>query len=65
MFFFRDGIYTPDLPSIAGLPEVEDFIGRTVSSEYRKEDRDWVVLYNSKVKKTLDINLVQTFAHAR
>jgi len=57
--------YTPDLPSVDVVPVVEDFTLQPVPSGYRKEGDDWVVLYNPKVKKTLDINPAHTFVHAR
>ena len=47
------------------MPVVEDFTLQPIPSEYRKEGCDWVVLYNPKVKKELDINLVHTFVHAK
>ena len=45
---------------------VEDFTLQPVPSEYRKEGFDWVVLYNPKVKKALDITAEgRTIGHAR
>lgn len=35
----------------------------TVPSEFKKEGGDWHVVYNPKVKKALDINLVHAFKH--
>ena len=34
------------------------------SSEYVKDGGDWCAVYNSQVRKALDINLVHTFLHA-
>lgn len=34
------------------------------SSEYVKDGGDWCAVYNSQVRKALDINLVHTFVHA-
>jgi len=34
------------------------------SSEYVKDGGDWSAVYNSQVRKALDINLVHTFVHA-
>ena len=61
---FRDGV-TPNLPSINAMPVDQDFTPQTFTSQYRKEGRDWVVLYNFQAKNTLDIDLVHTFVHAR
>jgi hypothetical protein len=60
----NDCAYTPGLPSIDVVRVVEDFTLEPVPSEYAKAGRDWVVLYNPKVEKTLDLNLVHTFEHA-
>jgi glucose repression regulatory protein TUP1 len=35
-----------------------------LSSEYVKDGGDWCAVYNSQVRKALDINLVHTFFHA-
>lgn len=34
------------------------------SSEYVKDGGDWCAVYNSQVRKSLDINLVHTFVHS-
>ena len=57
--------YTPNLPSINVVPVVEDFMMQPVPVESTEKGCDWVALYNSKVKKALDINLVHTFVHER
>ena len=63
MFFFFVTVYIH--PGINVALVVEDFTLQPVPSEYRKGGFGWVVLYNPKVKKTLDINLIHTFDHRR
>jgi glucose repression regulatory protein TUP1 len=47
-------------PTAAG----DDLTLQNVPPEFRKEGSDWYAVYNPKVKKSLDVNLVHTFNHA-
>ena len=47
------------------MPVVEDIVVKPVPLENTEKGCDWGVVYNTEVKKTLDINLVHTFVHAR
>ena len=37
----------------------------TVPREMKKEGTDWVTMYNPKVRRTLDVELVHTLQHDR
>ena len=50
----QDSTYSTD-PS---LPDDTD-----PPSEYKREGKDWVALFNPKVKRVLDVNLVHTLVH--
>ncbi|KDR80404.1 hypothetical protein GALMADRAFT_136894 [Galerina marginata CBS 339.88] len=47
-------------PTAAG----DELTLQNVPPEFRKEASDWYAVYNPKVKKSLDVNLVHTFNHA-
>lgn len=59
-------------PPLQGPPQTssalaslnEDWNYGNVSPEYRKEGPDWFAVFNPKIKKTLDINLVHSFQHS-
>lgn len=59
------GYDSPDqrssLPPLNVAPE--EFTLQSVPPEYRKEGPDWFAVFNPKLKKALDINLVHTFNH--
>ena len=48
----------PPTPSSEMTPD-------TLPKENKKEGSDWVTMYNPKVKKTLDVELVHTLMHDR
>ncbi|KAJ6629863.1 WD40-repeat-containing domain protein [Mycena sp. CBHHK59/15] len=59
---------TPSLaPVLAAPPGMNDFLNNldvtTVHPEWKKEGSDWFVIYNPKVKRTLDLALMHTFMH--
>jgi glucose repression regulatory protein TUP1 len=35
----------------------------TIHPDLKKEGSDWFVIYNPKVKRTLDVSLIHTFIH--
>ncbi len=35
----------------------------TIHPDWKKEGSDWFVIYNPKVKRTLDVSLIHTFIH--
>ncbi|PPQ86686.1 hypothetical protein CVT25_006761 [Psilocybe cyanescens] len=45
-------------------PGVDDLTLQNLPPEFKKDGGDWCALYNPKVKKTLDVNLLHTFPHA-
>lgn len=47
------------------LAPPDDLSLLSVPSEYRKEGSDWFAVFNPKVQKVLDINLVHNLIHAR
>ncbi|KAF8961764.1 WD40-repeat-containing domain protein [Flammula alnicola] len=50
-------------PPMNLVPPVQELTLQSVPPECRKEGGDWYAVYNPKVKKALDINLVHTFVH--
>ncbi|KAF9528679.1 WD40-repeat-containing domain protein [Crepidotus variabilis] len=48
-------------PAPASFPDDIDI--HSVSPEHKKEGSDWFALFNSKVKRVLDVNLVHTLMH--
>ena len=64
--FHQNG--TPGLGGSSVLPSMkmppDDLSLHNVPPEYRKEGLDWHVVFNPKVKKVLDVNLMHNFAHA-
>jgi glucose repression regulatory protein TUP1 len=42
----------------------EELTLQSVPPEFRKEGPEWCAVFNPKVKKVLDLNLVHTFVHA-
>lgn len=44
-------------------PREDQLIPQNVPPEFRKDGGDWSVIYNPKVRKSLDVNLVHTFVH--
>ena len=58
------------LPSIAQPGSVpatpnSEMNPETIPKELKKEGSDWITMYNPKVKKTLDVELVHTLMHDR
>ncbi|KAJ7741190.1 chromatin associated protein [Mycena maculata] len=57
----------PPPPSAAQTTYMNDFLNNLelsgVHPDWKKEGSDWFVIYNSKVKRTLDVNLIHTFIH--
>lgn len=57
------------LPSIAqpapAPPTPSEMNPETIPKELKKEGGDWITMYNPKVKKTLDVELVHTLVHDR
>ena len=43
----------------------EDLDIHTIPPEYKREGSDWYVVFNPKVKRILDVQLVHTFMHER
>jgi len=43
---------------------LEELTLHSVPAEYRKEGPDWHAVFNPKVKKVLDVNLIHNFVHA-
>ena len=57
-----------DADSLAPISEnssLEDLDPLTVPPELKKEGSDWFAIFNPKVKRTLDVNLVYTLHHER
>ena len=54
---------TSALPSMK-IPPPEELTLHSVPPEYRKEGPDWYAVFNPKVKKVLDVNLMHNFVHA-
>lgn len=50
-------------PSSTSFPDDLDI--HSVPPEFRKEGSDWLALFNPKVKRVLDVNLMHTLAHER
>ncbi|KIM37228.1 hypothetical protein M413DRAFT_77348, partial [Hebeloma cylindrosporum] len=46
------------------MPPPEELTLHNVPPEYRKEGQDWCAVFNPKVKKVLDVNLMHHFVHA-
>jgi glucose repression regulatory protein TUP1 len=44
---------------------LDDLDVHNVSPEYKREGTDWFALFNPKVKRVLDVNLVHTLMHER
>ncbi|KIK06362.1 hypothetical protein K443DRAFT_3143 [Laccaria amethystina LaAM-08-1] len=58
------GYDSPDRrSSLPPLNVAEEFTLQSVPPEYKKEGPDWFAVFNPKLKKALDINLVHTFIH--
>ncbi|KAJ7056678.1 chromatin associated protein [Mycena amicta] len=57
----------PPPPPPHQQPFMNDFLNNlelaAVPSDFKKEGSDWFVMYNPKVKRTLDVSLVHTFIH--
>ncbi|KAF7327431.1 Chromatin associated protein [Mycena kentingensis (nom. inval.)] len=57
----------PPPPPAHQQPYMNDFLNNmdlaTIAPEFKKEGSDWFVMYNPKVKKTLDVALIHTFIH--
>jgi hypothetical protein len=43
----------------------EDVDIHNIPSEFKKEGSDWFAIFNPKVKRVLDVNLVHTLMHER
>ena len=43
----------------------EEFDVHNIPSEFKKEGNDWFAIFNPKVKRVLDVNLVHTLMHER
>jgi glucose repression regulatory protein TUP1 len=41
----------------------DDIDTHTIPPEYKHERSDWFALFNNKVKRVLDVNLVHTLLH--
>jgi glucose repression regulatory protein TUP1 len=48
-------------PSAVSFPEEIEI--HTISPEHKREGVDWFALFNHKVKRVLDVNLVHTLMH--
>ncbi|KAF7317099.1 Chromatin associated protein [Mycena chlorophos] len=57
----------PPPPPAHQQPFMNDFLNNIdlpgIPSEFKKEGSDWFVLYNPKVKRTLDVSLIHSFLH--
>ncbi|KAJ6602794.1 chromatin associated protein [Mycena vulgaris] len=57
----------PPPPPAAQQTYMNDFLNNlelsTIHPDWKKEGSDWFVIYNPKVKRTLDVNLIHTFIH--
>jgi len=52
---------TPGPPSALSFPDDVDI--HSISPEHKREGVDWFALFNHKVKRVLDVNLVHTLMH--
>ena len=48
---------------MGAFPEELDI--NNVPSDYKKEGQDWYAVFNPKVKRVLDVQLVHNFMHER
>ncbi|KAJ7281959.1 chromatin associated protein [Mycena rebaudengoi] len=54
----------PPAPRPAPMNEfLENLEPLTVHPDWKKEGSDWFVIYNPKIKRTLDVSLIHTFMH--
>ncbi|KAJ7019869.1 chromatin associated protein [Mycena alexandri] len=57
----------PPPPPPAQQSYLNDFLNNlelsTIHPDWKKEGSDWFVIYNPKVKRTLDVSLIHTFIH--
>jgi len=55
--------------SLAPISENSSFLDEldplSVPSELKKEGSDWFAIFNPKIKRALDVNLVHTLHHER
>ncbi|CAA7268253.1 unnamed protein product [Cyclocybe aegerita] len=54
----------PPMNANAPGPDIDELSIHTVPPEFKKEGNDWCAVYNPKVKKALDVNLLHTFNHS-
>ncbi|CAK5262512.1 unnamed protein product [Mycena citricolor] len=57
----------PPLPPQPSAQVMNEFLDNlepiSVHPEFKKEGSDWFTIYNPKVKRVLDVNLIHTFVH--
>lgn len=49
----------------ASLANLSDMDPDDIPKELKKEGSDWMAIFNPKVKRVLDVNLVHTLMHER
>ena len=59
------GTTGPTATTGATLNFPDDIDIHNVPSEFKKEGKDWFAIFNPKVKRALDVNLVHTLMHER
>jgi glucose repression regulatory protein TUP1 len=59
----HSGALVPISAAPSSFPD--DLDPSTVSPEFKKEGSDWFAVFNPKIKKGLDVNLVHTLMHER
>jgi hypothetical protein len=56
------------LPTLSGAmanPFPDEMDIHTISPEYKREGADWYAVFNPKVKRVLDVQLVHNLMHER
>lgn len=59
------GQLIPPGPSGTASGFLEDLDPHNVPPEFKKEGSDWFAIFNPKVKRVLDVQLVHTLMHER
>lgn len=54
------GPSTQPQQAVYGDPDLEN-----IPSEYKKQGADWLAVFNPRVPRVLDVNLLWTFTHER